>query len=219
MPDAPQQGVGIAHIKPLPPHRNPCEPVDQGTSIEQGLRSLWLLVNSLWSCDKHLQSQHTFTTLCLERLPVLYSTRQRLTSRDVSIFKTCYASLCWMDLPSPLSRPLAKGAHLEAQTRVFKRDRVKLQVDPPVVNIVAALDDKESGVCPWVISHKPVGGGYGLLPGDRLVAPGRLQSCCHCRHCGHGRAVRHMCSVRALLRSGQHKVCSGCSEVGRCSCM
>ncbi len=49
-----------------------------------------------------------------------------------------------------------------------------MQVDAPVVNIVAALDGKESGVGPRVVGHKPVRGRNGLLLGHRLVAPGRL---------------------------------------------
>ena len=36
--------------------------------------------------------------------------------------------------------------YLQTQARVFKSDWVKLQVDAPVVNIIAALDSEEAGV-------------------------------------------------------------------------
>lgn len=48
------------------------------------------------------------------------------------------------------------GTHLQAQAGILKMDRVKLQIDAPVVDVVTALDGKEASVGSGVIRHKPV---------------------------------------------------------------
>ena len=46
--------------------------------------------------------------------------------------------------------------HLQPKAGVFESDWVELQIDTPVVNVVAALNGEEASMGSWVIRHKPV---------------------------------------------------------------
>ena len=53
---------------------------------------------------------------------------------------------------------LAGGVYLDTQALVLKHNRIKAQVDPPVINGLRALDDKVACVRHRVITHKPLSG-------------------------------------------------------------
>ena len=64
-----------------------------------------------------------------------------------------------------------ESPYLDAQGRVLKDDRVKGEVDLPVVQAVAPLNNEVAGACLWVIRNKPFSRIVQLVLGQpRLIA-------------------------------------------------